>query len=750
MSSESLAQIAVARPVQRLFTYRVPASMEGQLTVGQRVRVPFGKGQALGFYLGAGASNGTSHEPQKLKSLIEVLETRPALPADVMALATFAAEHYRYPLGEVLRAALPPGLTDAVLEETVAPEVEAFVSVKPDVEIAKLRRAPLQSAVVSYLLAVGGTAPIEEVSLAVPGARDALKRLVERGIVSREDRETVQTRPESMSQGRPAQLTPDQVVAVEALERALSLPSFQPFLLQGVTGSGKTEVYLRAVERVLERQGGALVLVPEIALTPQLVGRFASRFGNQVAVLHSGLKDRERTRQWQLLREGAVRVAVGVRSAVFAPVQALSLIVVDEEHDASFKQEEKLKYQARDLAVMRAKQLNAVVVLGSATPSLETLENARRGRYGHLHLHTRVSERPMPRIEMVDLRRERLAPPSVLSTSAIQAMRETLARGQQTILFLNRRGHSTFLLCSQCGTPVRCHQCDVTLTHHLSERRVMCHYCGESRPLPTACTECEGPLLHLGAGTERVEAEVAANFPEARLARLDRDAVSSAESLTQVLTTFARREIDILIGTQMVAKGHDFPGVTLVCVVLADTALSLPDFRAAERTFQLLTQVSGRAGRGSEPGRVLLQTYNPDAPCIQRVVQHDFEGFADEELGWRKALMYPPFARLAVLRVESAQESEASRTARGLADLLGRMLSGSAGHFASGEKTGVRLLGPAIAPLSRLRGKSRWQLLLKAPTYGAMSPLLEAVEQQARTLPTTVRVVVDVDPWTML
>jgi primosomal protein N' (replication factor Y) len=533
---------------------------------------------------------------------------------------------------------------------------------------------------------------------------------------------------------------------------ALDSKTYQPFLLHGVTGSGKTELYLRGVEHLLAKGRGSLVLVPEIALTPQLVGRFRSRFGAEVAVLHSGLKDKERLLYWQALRRGELRVAVGVRSAVFAPVRDLGLIVVDEEHDPSFKQEEKLRYQARDLAVVRGNQLGATVLLGSATPSLETLENARRGRYRTLLLGARVDDRPMPTVELVDLREERPRPPvqlqeeeaPILSAQLLLAMAEVLEAGRQVILFLNRRGHSTLLLCATCGQALRCHQCDVSLTQHLLGKsvKVMCHYCGEARGSVERCDACQGPLLKLGVGTQRVEAEVAARFPKARVGRLDRDFATSAEKVTELLAAFARREVDVLVGTQMVAKGHDFPGVTLVCVVMADTSLGLPDFRASERTFQLLTQVAGRAGRGQEKGRVLIQTYNPDAEAVQRAVGHDYGGFAEQELVWRQRLAYPPFNRLAAVRIEG----EDGPAVQGVAARLGERLAARLPPSASG----VRLLGPAPAPIAKLRGKTRWQLLLKAGTHRQLTPLLDLVDAEAARLPRSVRVTVDVDPGAML
>jgi primosomal protein N' (replication factor Y) len=553
---------------------------------------------------------------------------------------------------------------------------------------------------------------------------------------------------DGLGQSRPAQLTEDQDRAVTAITQAITAREFKPFLLHGVTGSGKTEVYLRATEHALSSGLGTLVLVPEIALTPQLVGRFRSRFGPQVAVLHSALKDRERLRDWRALRAGEVRVAVGVRSAIFAPVASLGLVVVDEEHDPSFKQEDKLRYQARDLALVRGKHAKAAVVLGSATPALETLENARKGRYGHLKLSSRVDDRPMPRIDVVDLRVERprqpgaTEEPSILASPLLVALEQTLGKGQQAILFLNRRGHSTFLLCEVCGLSLKCDQCGVCLTLHRSARRVMCHYCGSARAIPETCGDCGGPLLQLGLGTERVEAEVSERFPSARVARLDRDAVTSAERLTEMLASFARREIDVLVGTQMVAKGHDFPGVTLVCVVLADTSLCLPDFRASERTFQLLTQVAGRAGRGREPGRVLLQTYNPDAEPIRRVVEADFDGFAERELQWRRALSYPPFTRLAVVRIEGSHPEQTANAARFVARrAAGRLPAPS---------VGVRMLGPAPAPIARIKGQTRWQLLLKGPTHASLAGALAAGEAARTEVPGAVKVVVDVDPVAML
>lgn len=749
MSDSPYALVAVGRPVRGEFTYTVPDALRGRLQPGHRIKVPFGRATALGFYL-APAPEPSPEVVRKLRPIDSLLDDEPSLPADIVELVRFAAAHYRYPLGEALRAALPPGMTKADDEEREArADVVVWARATEGASVEGLKRAPAQQATLSYLMAVGGRALVAEVAHAIPGARENLKNLAARGLVSLEEEVVQKGIAAGLEQSRHARLTPEQTVVVGELQAALDERAFAPFLVHGVTGSGKTEVYLQVVERALQQGRGALVLVPEIALTPQLVGRFQSRFGNDVALLHSALKDRERLRHWQRLRRGEVKLAVGVRSAIWAPVRDLGVIVVDEEHDPSFKQEEKLRYHARDLAVVRGQQAKCLVLLGSATPSLETLENVRKARYRQVVMSRRVDDRPMPTVSLVDLRVERprtpenrAAEPPVLSPSLREAMAQTLERNQQVILFLNRRGHSTFVTCEVCGQSLKCSECDVCMTHHLSARRVQCHYCGRAEPLPDECPQCHGPLLKLGVGTERVEAEVADAFPKARVARLDRDAASNAETLTDLLAQFARREIDVLVGTQMVAKGHDFPGVTLVCVALADTALALPDFRSAERTFHLLTQVAGRAGRGTEKGRVLVQSYNPEAAPIARMLANDFAGFAEEELKRRRQLAWPPYTRMVAIRIEGEHPAETQRVAHQLGQVLARAMPPSS-H-------GVRLLGPAPAPISKIKGRTRWQLVLKGPSHAVMARPLDALEKALADVPSRVRVVLDVDPVAML
>ncbi len=742
------ASVAVGRPVRGEFTYRETEAFRGKLEPGQRIRVPFGNGSALGFYLGRAATP-PDEVVRRIKPIAEILEPTAALSAEVVELARFAAAHYRYPLGEVLRAALPPGLTSAVESKEVAADVVQFVTVRSPVDLQQFKRAPAQHAVLSYLVAVGNRSPVDEVAVAIPGARETIRRLYAKGHVTIDEEPVLMTVSEGLKQTRPANLTSEQEAALHELTPHVTRSAFSAWLVHGVTGSGKTEIYLRLVETAIANNKGALILVPEIALTPQLVGRFRSRFGQHIAVLHSALKDRERLRHWQMLRRGEVQVAVGVRSAIWAPVANLGVVIVDEEHDPSFKQVEKLRYQARDLAIVRAQRSRCLVVLGSATPSLETLENVRRGRYQCVTLTRRVENRPMPEIALVDLRTERPrtpdnrnSEPPILSATLKQAIAETLARNQQTILFINRRGHSTFVVCEVCGQSIKCANCDVCLTHHSSARQMQCHYCGHAEPLATNCPDCHGPLLQLGFGTERIEAEVMESFPSARVARLDRDAASSAERVTDLLARFARREIDILVGTQMVAKGHDFPGVTLVCVVMADTALAMPDFRAAERTFHLLTQVAGRAGRGADAGRVLVQSYNADAAPISYMLAHDYAGFSEVELKRRRALAWPPFSRMAIVKIEATTPEQAERAAKQIARGIERHLPASS--------QGVRMLGPARAPIARIKGKSRWQIVLKAPSHALLVQPLDSVDRMLSELPSGVRVIVDVDPSALL
>ena len=621
--------------------------------------------------------------------------------------------------------------------------------------IKKLGRAQLQLALWRKLQTAGAHG--ERLDQLTLPERAALRGLRARAMAR------LEMRPLDLAAQAPVQrdvappLNEPQQQAFESLTAALD-NGFAAFLLQGITGSGKTEVYLRLIAEARRTGRGALVLVPEIALTPQLAARFQARFGDDVAVLHSALPAAERLRAWRRLKAGQVGIALGARSAVFAPVQNLGVVVVDEEHDPSFKQDEGVRYHGRDLALVRAQHAHAVAVMGSATPSLESFHNVQQGKYRCLLLPVRAApgaaSRPLPQVEIIDLRRFRVDADGLLSKPLADAIAATVAAGEQVILFLNRRGFATLVLCRGCGHVLRCPDCDVSMTFHLGLGKVLCHYCGRNERQPNRCPSCQRPALEqLGIGTERVETVVRQRFPTARVARLDRDtagptvkasrrgepgsAQAPQRGLQKILGLMHAREIDILVGTQMVTKGHDFPGVTLVGVLQPDQGMHLPDFRAAERTFQLLEQVAGRAGRADKAGKVLVQTYNPNHPAIKALITHDYDGFATQELAQRQGSVFPPFARLVAVRIDGTDAGLVQKIAGEAADRC----------RAAGGPT-LRILGPAEAPIPRLRGRVRWQVWLSSATRG---PLVAAAEVAATTsLSGDVRLAVDVDPQSVL
>ncbi|HVW28662.1 MAG TPA: primosomal protein N' [Polyangiaceae bacterium] len=745
------AEVAVPVPLGRAFSYKVPEGLAGRVKPGARVLCQFGARRVLGIVLTVG--DGPLDFPEsKLRPLGAVVDPEPVLPEELLQFLVELSSYYMSPIGEVMRLAVPAvertqvedRATLALVEEAGATAVGRLVQVAELVEGAQ-RPAKLRgnAALVLDALAEDGPTKVAELAERVGNARGVLKRLSEAGVVR------VVQRPAEVDPFFAAPAEPDvpppltdaQARAVERITERLDARGGGGFLLEGVTASGKTEVYLRAVARVLERGGGAIVLVPEIALTPQLVNRFRARLGDTIAVLHSGLTDRERHAMWTKLRSGALRVAVGARSALFAPVRDLSLICVDEEHDASFKQEEGVRYQARDMALLRAHRASAVAVLGSATPSLQSHSLVRAGRLERLHLPERARRAAaLPKVEIIDLRRVGAGPAGdkLLSLPLHRALERTLAAKEQAILFLNRRGFSPSIVCEECGHVLECPSCAVALTLHRARgERVVCHYCDYHARVPTACPDCHvDHLAHEGAGTERIESLLRTTFPEARIARLDRDVAAGLKS-EAVLTRMRNREIDVLVGTQMVTKGHDLPAVTLVGVLNADAGLSMPDFQAAERTFQLLVQVAGRAGRGDAPGTVMIQTRNPSHPAIARAVTHDVKGFVDEELEDRKELGYPPFARIALVRVDAVEDGVARSEASRLAEIARRA-----------APRGTDIVGPAPAPIERLRNRYRYRFMVRSADRPALRRALAAV---ARATPDRrARVVIDVDPASML
>jgi primosomal protein N' (replication factor Y) len=769
-----------------VFTYRIAPEL-GAAEPGRRVVVPLGRRTETGIVLGPG-------EPQgELRDAIRLLDDAPLLSGEIVALARWAANHYLAPLGPALKATLPPGMDirDALVprlteagralldtgqldlpgqeealravlrkaasggklaraqladlsrrglvalsrEETrprVAAQLVEMAQAMPGASPEGLRRAPRQAEVLAWLLARGAAVAVEEVLAAFPRARPHLRALAERKLAKLDQ---VPAGPALVAEApwgdQRHDPTAPQATALRELIAGIDARAFSPFLLHGVTGSGKTWVYLEAIAHARAQGLGALALVPEIALTPQLAGRFRTRFGADVAVLHSGLSDAERVAEWRRVRDGRAGIVVGARSAIWAPVAQLGIVVVDEEHEPSYKQEERLRYHARDLALVRAQKAGAVVVLGSATPSLETLRRAQQGKLRTLRLPERVEARPLPEVTVV----KRRVSDELLTPELAAALRETLERGEQAILFLNRRGHTRTLLCTSCGAAVGCPNCSVALVlHRTGSERLRCHLCGHEEAPRRGCTACGGTkLAAFGGGTEKVEEQLEAVVPTARVARLDRDAAGRAGQAAALLARFARREVDILVGTQMVAKGHDFPGVTLVGVLDADGPLHLPDFRAAERCVQLLTQVAGRAGRGAAPGRVLVQAFKPDAIAL------DYDAFSAAELRRREELHFPPFARLLAVRLLGNSEAKV----RGAAE---RAAARARGLASGGEP--VDVLGPAPAPLAKVRGKHRWQLLLRAREHPPLQRVARAL--QASHEVAGVQLAVDVDPVALL
>jgi primosomal protein N' (replication factor Y) len=614
------------------------------------------------------------------------------------------------------------------------------LAVGVDGEAAPLpSRATKQRAILRALAAAGPTGlPRTE---AAAGSPAALAALIRQGLVEVRAVEVTRDPFASPEDRKPSELPRDltaaQAEAVTLVRTALSERRFLPVLLHGVTGSGKTEVYLQAIEIALGQARQALVLVPEIALTPLTARRFLARFGGRVAVLHSGLRGGERYDAWRRIRRGEADIVIGARSAVFAPLPRLGIVVVDEEHDPSYKQEEEPRYHGRDVAIMRAKLLGAPVILGSATPSLESFERAQGGRYRLVRLPTRIEARPLPRVEVVDLRRldggERLLSPALCA-----ALRDCLARGEQALLFLNRRGFSTLLLCQECGAATGCPRCSVSLTYHVGRDRLRCHTCDFERRPPERCSECQGSRLrYLGFGTQQIEAAVRERFPRARVARMDRDAAGNWQAAARILEGLEQGAIDILVGTQMIGKGHDVPNVTLVGVVSADMALHLPDFRAGERAFALLTQVVGRAGRGDRPGLAVIQTYNPEHYILRAVQAQDYATLWEAETRLRRAQGLPPYARAVLALLSSPEADAAEKAAAELARLL--------------REEGIRasvLSGPAPAPRYRVRGRYRWHLLVRGREAGGLHARVREAARRLRTSPMArgVRLDLDVDP----
>ena len=797
--------VSLPVPLDRVFTYELPLTLRHRVQPGCRVVAPLGARKLTGIVLRVH----DEADGQSLREVLGLTDEEPVLDRELIDLGHWIAEYYCAPLGEVLKGMLPLGgetrrslqysLTESgrqvARQLVIRPESDAALRLLAMLDgrprtlnqlIGKIptsrtlikglmqrgwvvteereeERDPMRASaerleaeflsraddsvklkkgereLLAYLELHPGPHNLADLATKVKKASESARALIKRELIKLEVAGV--RAPSGYERPRP-ELNVYQESAFHHIEKALQGGEFKTFLLQGVTGSGKTEVYLRSIEAALALGKNALLLVPEIALTPAVAGQFFQRFGKQVAILHSAFGDAERADQWRRVQRGQARVVVGTRSSIFAPVQNLGVIIIDEEHDGSYKQQETPRYHGRDVALVRARNAKAVAILGSATPAIETRHNAEQGKYEMLRLPERIAQRPMPQVEIVDMRVEFLETKrqATFSRSLMNEIAQRLGAHEQTMLLLNRRGFSSFMVCRKCGDRMMCENCSIVLTYHRGERRMLCHMCGFAARVPTTCPKCSSDQIQfLGTGSERVETELHEYLPTARLARLDRDTASGKGSFENILSHFRSGAVDILVGTQMIAKGHDIPNVTLVGIVLADIGLSIPDFRAAERTFQLLTQAAGRAGRGDTPGRVVIQTLNPDHYAIQFAAEQNYEGFYQKEIEFRKWLRYPPFAAFANVIVRSPKQEEALR------------MSTELGYLLDPQPEGVKVMGPAEAPVLRVKSEFRYQILLKAAKRSILRETLNKLRNFAEKEKwKATSLVIDVDPISLM
>ncbi len=730
--TDEIIRVALDTPLRRTFDYLrdvdAPAAM-----AGQRVRVPFGRREKIGFIVSIERQSDVDRA--KLKRISSYIDERPTFDATLLALLRWAADYYHHPLGEVIATALPKLVREGATLQARSFGWALTPAGRHALDAGEAKRAPQQRALLERL--ARDNAVVAEDDLADwPRWRDHIRSLRERGWAERQELEPAHSTPPSQPEGSATAIpepTPDQRAALETII-ASGDTGYRAWLLQGITGSGKTEVYLRLTERQLRAGRRVLILVPEIGLTPQLVGRFAKRFeGVPLAVLHSGLTDTQRLEAWRRTHDGSARLVLGTRSAVFAPIPELGMIIVDEEHDASFKQQEGgFRYSARDLALVRAQQLDIPIVLGSATPSLESLHNVTLGRFQHLSLPRRAGNAQPPTLKLIDLRAEHVH--AGLSTTAATTIEKHLADQGQVLVYINRRGYAPTLACTACGWVAPCLSCDARLTVYRNAARLRCHHCGADRELPRQCPQCGYAVKTVGQGTERIEESLAETFQGVGIARLDRDVVRRQDELEAVVSRIASGDARILVGTQMIAKGHDFPDVTLVVVLNADQGLFSTDFRAAERLAQTIVQVAGRAGRGDRRGEVLIQTEYPEHPLLRGLLEGGYEAFANAALAERESAAWPPFARLTALRASALQADWAT-------DFL-------AAARRAAPKANVRLLGPAPAAMAKRAGRFHAQLLVESGDRAALHRFLDRWVPAVEALPEVRRVrwALDVDP----
>ena len=806
-------EVAVAAPLEQTLTYKLPPDQAALAEAGKRVLVPLGRRRVTGYILGPATKpegfkiraiqdilDDTPLFPETMVPLFRWLASyylyplgltiKESLPSGVNALETAMvsilpegeniletgkANPKEQRLLEILLASGPAARDQLLKKAGKGASVSTILSMqrKAWLEVNKvMQKGRVRSKTETYLKALldkseaparqksrhkileilprDGDMSLQDLKKEVPSISRWIWEMEEAGEIKVFEKEVYR---DPFGEPIPPDttrftLTAEQDAAHAAIAHALG-NGYKSILLHGVTGSGKTEVYLRCVEDALEKGLSTIVLVPEIALISQMQRRFLARFGEKVAVLHSGLSDGERLDQWMRIVRGQAPIALGARSSIFAPVKNLGLVIVDEEHDESYKQDNRLRYQARDLAVMRCHMEQAVTVLGSATPSISSRHNCTSGKFKKVSINNRVAERPFPQVTLVDLRNATSGTNRSLLTDVLKHhLAETLAKNEQALLFLNRRGFANFPVCLECGGTITCRHCDVSLTYHQEDGTLRCHYCGYSQDITKGCPSCGSRKLKMmGMGTEKVEESLQAMFPHANIARLDRDVVTKKGALVSVLKGLREQTTDILVGTQMITKGHDFPNITLVGIICADLSMGFPDFRAGERTFQLLAQVAGRAGRGDKPGRVILQTYNPEHFCIATACNADYEAFCAQELKYRHQLKYPPFSRLAQIRFTGEDNKETGGFAGGIAEECRKLLWTNKAY-----KDTIQVLGPIPSPIARIARQYRWQMLLKGLEHKAFRAYLRQVNQiiQSRTTGKGTAAVIDVDPVNML
>lgn len=794
--------VALNIPSDKLFTYEVPADLERDIEIGKRVFLLFGNKKRTGFIV----EIHKFCDLKNIKTILEILDDEPLFGSGDLKFYQWISNYFMYPLGKTLAELIPSGSEKKDFFWITPLPVKADIHLPPSQEkllqflqqypqgialnsiskasglknvsslAKKLHSAgiiqiekkqskelsPLREKIVTLEESnVSGATLTDKQKILVEFIRntgaislnglieksnisgDIIKRLRDKGILYFTDKEKARnvSLQSAMGQNRNQIVLNDQQKNVlNEICSNLDKNVFTPMLLHGVTGSGKTETYLKAIEKVLGNGGSAIYLVPEIALTPQLISRIAGRFDeSKIAVLHSGIAESVRYDQWRQIKRGLINLVIGTRSALFAPVSNLKLIIVDEEHDMSYKQDDRLCYNARDMAILKAKMSAAVVITGSATPAVHTYFNARIQKYRHLEMPQRVDDKPMPIVEIVDmkLQQEQAGKVPILSDILVEEIKATLDKKEQVLLFLNKRGFDTFLVCADCGYHLGCPNCAVSLKHHVAEGVVKCHYCDYTIKSLPICPSCKNSrILSYGTGTQKLEKEVQKLFPGARIRRMDSDTTARKGSQDKILHALEKREIDILIGTQMITKGHDFPFITLVGVISADTSLNMPDFRAAEKTFQLITQVAGRGGRGDTPGKVIIQTFNPQHYALKHAQNHDYKAFYEEEIDFRKALQYPPFGRIINLRLSSIKKDSLTEEAHRLGKLA-KKLAATQGHA-------VEIIGPAESPLAKIRGRFRWQMLIKGKDINALHQIAREIIKRNKN--SQVKITADVDP----